>query len=327
MILGTKIASNTLTRFRMFVRISLWIVLVLVVVGAFVRSSGSGMGCPDWPTCFGRWIPPTSVSELPANYQEIYANRGYADTEFNAVKTWTEYLNRLLGVITGFVILIMWVQSFYFRRSMATVFYLSSAVFGLTVLQGGVGAIVVMMHLEPWVVSVHMVIALLIVILLAVLLECVSEHQDNMVFSAKAKSKLLRWGGVVLTLVFAQVMVGTQVREAVGVVADMFPELPRQEWVPYLGQVLNVHRLLGLAVFAGIVGWFRVAFSVISGHTALKGFFYGLIACVIVELVLGSSLTMFGLPILLMPFHLVVAFLMMVFLVRFMVCVYLSREK
>ena len=62
------------------------------------------MGCPDWPTCFGQWVPPTSESDLPRNYQEIYADLGYAETRFNVVKTWTEYVNRLIGVGIGLLI-------------------------------------------------------------------------------------------------------------------------------------------------------------------------------------------------------------------------------
>jgi hypothetical protein len=78
---------------------TLVVVLLLILAGGIVRSSGSGMGCPDWPLCFGQVIPPLVESDLPANYQEIYAERGYADTRFNALKTWTEYLNRLLGAV------------------------------------------------------------------------------------------------------------------------------------------------------------------------------------------------------------------------------------
>ena len=84
--------------------ITLCAVYFLILVGSSVRASGAGMGCPDWPTCFGQWIPPTHESQLPANYQEIYADLGYAETRFNAVKTWTEYANRLTGVTIGFLI-------------------------------------------------------------------------------------------------------------------------------------------------------------------------------------------------------------------------------
>ena len=63
--------------------------------------TGSGMGCPDWPKCFGDWIPPTNVKDLPTNYKAIYAERGYDKLDFNIFNTWAEYINRLFGAFGG----------------------------------------------------------------------------------------------------------------------------------------------------------------------------------------------------------------------------------
>ena len=92
--------------FRKFGYISLISIYLLILAGAIVRSTGSGMGCPDWPKCFGRYIPPTQASELPFNYQEIYKEKLHGQVEFNPTKTWIEYLNRLLGALTGVFVVI-----------------------------------------------------------------------------------------------------------------------------------------------------------------------------------------------------------------------------
>jgi heme a synthase len=120
-------------RFRNIGVITVVAVYFLILVGGIVRSTGSGMGCPDWPKCFGSWVPPTDVSQLPDDYLEIYKEQrveknrklaGYLDkmgfekvsqeifahpnqyteTEFNVTKTWIEYLNRLVGVVIGILI-------------------------------------------------------------------------------------------------------------------------------------------------------------------------------------------------------------------------------
>ena len=124
--MDTPVASAVYQReiesFRRIALITLAAVYFLIAVGGSVRASGAGMGCPDWPKCFGQWVPPTSEAQLPNDYQKIYADLGYAETRFNVVKTWTEYLNRLIGVTIGLLILITAVVSWRLRAYDSSIF-------------------------------------------------------------------------------------------------------------------------------------------------------------------------------------------------------------
>src|SRR5690606_25316889 len=95
------IDDKIIDRYKRCVSCTLVTLYLLVMIGGIVRATGAGMGCPDWPTCFGSWIPPTDVSQLPDNYKEIYGAELKGEIEFNPVKTWIEYVNRLFGVFTG----------------------------------------------------------------------------------------------------------------------------------------------------------------------------------------------------------------------------------
>ena len=90
--------------YKKFAIVTIVAVYFLILVGGIVRATGSGMGCPDWPKCFGMWVPPTHIEQLPENYQEIFGEKLKGEVNFNLFKTWTEYINRLVGVVIGFLI-------------------------------------------------------------------------------------------------------------------------------------------------------------------------------------------------------------------------------
>ena len=130
---------------------------LLIAVGGLVRASGAGLGCPDWPRCFGSWIPPASAADLPP---------GFDPAQFNPTLMWTEYLNRLLGVTVGFVILAATVSAWRHHRREPRILWPVVAAVLLTGFQGWLGGRVVAHDLAAWIVTVHMLVALVIVALL-----------------------------------------------------------------------------------------------------------------------------------------------------------------
>jgi cytochrome c oxidase assembly protein subunit 15 len=235
-------------RFRRIGLITVCAVYFLILVGGIVRASGAGMGCPDWPTCFGQWIPPTDAAQLPSNYHEIYARLGYADTDFNPLKTWTEYVNRLVGVCIGLLIFLTVWFSRYTLKSDKTVFYVSLGAFLLVGFQGWLGAAVVASNLKPFMITLHMLLALVIV---ALLIYVVSRAQRDefarMDLDALAESfNTLLMAAMGMTLI--QVMMGTQIRETVDLLAHQYDYGQRNLWVEKLPLIFDVHRYFSLPI-------------------------------------------------------------------------------
>jgi cytochrome c oxidase assembly protein subunit 15 len=182
-------------RFRFWSVLTVISIYLLILVGGVVRATGSGMGCPDWPKCFGQWVPPTQISQLPANYKQVYtaqrvaknqklartlASIGfrqvageifahptqYIETDFNPTKTWIEYVNRLLGALIGIFVFVTAVVALPYLKRDQPIFWLAVASWLLTGFQGWLGSLVVSTNLLPIMVTIHMGLALLIVALL-----------------------------------------------------------------------------------------------------------------------------------------------------------------
>ncbi len=129
----------------------------LIFVGGLVRVSGAGLGCPDWPRCFGSWIPPLGREQVPPEFNAI---------TFNVVLAWIEYINRLIGVIVGILIAgtaILAIKNFRSEKSILIPSVIAAL---LVAFQGWYGSVVVGSKLMPVAVSVHLVLALTIVSLL-----------------------------------------------------------------------------------------------------------------------------------------------------------------
>ncbi len=282
-------------------------VFLLIFVGALVRATGSGMGCPDWPTCFGQWIPPTQESQLPDNYHQIYAQRGYANTNFNPVKTWTEYLNRLTGATIGLLVLATMLLSYQFRNTDRTIVYCSTTVFILVGMQGWLGAMVVASNLKPVMISVHMLSALTIV---GLLIYTVTRAQRN-------RLATLEWNHLpksiksILTLaiffVLIQVVMGTQVRQAVDTISQLYGESHREQWRNHFPLIFYVHRSFSAIIL------FSVIWLTWNSKQLLLKYYWGkvlasLVVCsVVIEILLGITMDRFAIPTFAQPLHLLFA--------------------
>lgn len=225
-------------------------VFVVIAAGGIVRTTQSGMGCPDWPTCFGLWIPPTSAAGLPHDFEK-YLRQQDIDHTFNVYHTWIEYLNRLLGALLGFFLLVHTGWAFRkFFKSDRRIFWWSVAVLVLTGFQGWLGKKVVDADLAAVKVTAHMLIALAIA---AIPLYIIYLLRQNIAVQNKTLKYLLT---AALTAVIVQIVLGTQVREQVDEISRSLSYQQRNLWIERLGTVFIVHRsfswiavLLSVSIF------------------------------------------------------------------------------
>ncbi len=331
-----QVNNHNYSFFQKISFITLIAVYFLILVGGIVRSTGSGMGCPDWPKCFGQIVPPADVRELPENYREIYAAKrakrnekfsGYleilgfeeladkirndksilVEAEFNKYKTWTEYINRLVGAIIGILIFATLVASFSYRKKSPRVFYLSLASFVLVLFQGWIGSIVVSTNLLPWMVTVHMILAMVIMFLLIYLVYFTGTNKNRLAWGGSLKTlNILFVLGIVLT--FTQIVLGTQVREAIDVIAAGFDFGMREKWIENIGAPFLIHRSYSWLILALHV---YLVYYLFKNMTERPGKFHTLtkvlLAAVVVEILSGTLMAYFGIPAILQPVHLLVA--------------------
>lgn len=232
---------------------------LLIAVGALVRAAGAGLGCPDWPRCFGSWVPPTDASDLPA---------GFDVSQFNVVNTWLEYVNRLTGVVIGLLIFATLIAAWRRYRREPRVFWPSVAAFLLVGFQGWLGGQVVENELDPNILTLHLVVALIIVGLLLYAHLCArfaGRSPDDgpgdgrggagSGSSARALRVLGALGWLVAVVVLLQATLGTRVRGVLQAIEKT--GAPRAEWLPQAWWPDLAHRQLAVlvAVACGVLWW------------------------------------------------------------------------
>lgn len=319
--------------FRITAKTTLVLVYLVIIAGALVRMTGSGMGCPDWPKCFGYYIPPTDIKELTwtpnrefeegqviikneklwvaksdfktnLNFDEsqwrLYTKHDYAI--FNAVETWIEYINRLIGALAGVAILLMAIFSIGYWKTDKKITLLSWASVIMIGFQGWLGARVVYSVLNPLKITIHMIVALLIVVVLIYLIK-------NTVLKVEIFKRNALFNAILLTtlaLTFFQIVLGTQVRQYVDEKVKMlgYDQMALVLQNPTL--IFYIHRsssllILGLNVFLLIRNKkLNLGFSKVSWVIALIG----------TEVLSGMAMYYLDFPFASQPLHLIIASLL-----------------
>jgi protoheme IX farnesyltransferase len=213
--------------------------VLLVAAGGLVRATGSGLGCPGWPTCFGRWIPPLQTHAI------------------------IEYSHRLLATITVVLIVIQAYVAWREYRSVRQIFRPSMAAVALVFVQAALGGIVVKGELDAALVTLHFATAMT---LLGVLVNITANSfcfvrlplkGPSIAGSDPAFARLTLWTAAAT---FVLLIVGTYVRaEGVGLAFRDWP-LMDGRLVPTLGGVetlMFVHRVLAAAVLLLVI-WLAI---------------------------------------------------------------------
>uniref|UniRef100_UPI004048D0E2 COX15/CtaA family protein n=1 Tax=Algoriphagus sp. TaxID=1872435 RepID=UPI004048D0E2 len=329
---------NTKSKINSYLRLSgvtVVAVYFLILVGGIVRSTGSGMGCPDWPKCFGSIVPPTRVDQLPDNYQQIYLEKrlakndrfiatlsslGFTQTadqlasdksilieeEFNATKTWIEYINRLIGVVIGLLIFATLIKSFSLWSQDKWISITALIAFFLVGFTGWIGSIVVSTNLLAWMITFHMLLALALV---AVLLYS-NRRAARLILMKNTVHPMPRkivWVLIsAMLLMLIQVILGTQVREAIDQVSFAMGNLLREEWIENSGLVFLIHRSFSISLVTIHVLYFWWVMKYSSRTSPFTIWNQALFVLLILEITSGMGMAYFGIPAFLQPVHLLV---------------------
>ena len=314
--------------FYRLTKISLVLIYIVIIAGAFVRMTGSGMGCPDWPKCFGFYIPPTEKSQilfkpnsdynkgqmiiynqeellvaksdfksdtsLNLNNWQVYDKHNYII--FNPLHTWIEYINRLIGAISGIPILLFTILSIVYYKKFRHLTLISVLTVFAMGLQAWLGKTVVDSNLAGYKITMHMLMALFIVALLIYLVYSGSKR----VVKTNKTFKFLIIFGLFLTLI--QIVLGTQVRQFVDEQAQL-NYYNKSDWFNEIPIVYEYHRIFSIIVIGVNTALFLINKQLSLGNKYIN---YVMIL-LLFEIIIGVSMFYFDFPFGTQTAHLVLA--------------------
>ena len=323
--------------FIRFAWTTLVVLFLVIIAGSVVRMTGSGMGCPDWPKCFGHLLPPTEQSEVQfqnhTEYKkgqmiivedellsakedftsanrfseenwEVYEKHNYA--VFNVAHTWTEYINRLLGALSGLFVLVLFIWSVMLALKKKLPWWLAGMAFFTLLLlgfQAWLGRTVVDSHLATAKITAHLFGAIALIVSMLLIIRFGNTKQK---FQASYTEKWLAAAALVFILI--QFFLGTEVRTLVDEATNHQGAIFSKEklFVIFGSLEFKIHRSFAWLILltVALLSW---KVWKISNWKKVHSW---ILALVVLEIVLGIVMAEFNFPFLSQPLHLLFACLL-----------------
>ena len=302
--------------------------LIVVSFGAYTRLTDSGLGCPDWPGCYGTLSVPESIDQIEK------AQAVYPDSPVEVEKAWIEMIHRYIAGILGVMILVIAFMSIRLRDQINYSLKWPFFLLGLVIFQAALGMWTVTLLLKPAVVSSHLLGGMTVLGILTFLMHRnYGTHRENFV-SNRFERKIIRFS---LVLLFIQIALGgwTSTNYAALACTDyptchgsLIPEMDfsnaftifRELGVTSLGEPLSlealhaiqwVHRV-GAIVLLGYLLFVAYILKVNQGFNMWRNV---LILVISLQFIIGIANLLLHLPIVLATLHDLGAALLVVILV------------
>lgn len=309
-------------RFRRLVAVTIGMTFFLVILGAFVRLSDAGLGCPDWPGCYGNLTPHHSANSIRA------AETNKPGGPVSMAKAWKEMAHRYLAMVVGAMIAAIMFAAWRNRGAWNQSPALATIIALAIVFQAALGAWTVTMLLRPAIVTAHLLGGIAIFSLLV----CLYWRQFARGASAPAWAAGIMTGGGVriyglaaLTALLLQIVLGGWVSTNYAALACADIPLCNGEFVPAMdfanafhvfrplgvgpdGELLQLEALraihwmhrLGAVLIVLIIGSFALTLLKIQGSRKAA---WMLLALIVLQVSLGVSNVWFSLPIVVAVAH------------------------
>jgi len=279
------VKRNGMTRLRSVTLFSIILTFGLILLGAWVRATNSGLSCPDWPTCYGYWVPLPSDIPVDAGY-EYY-------------QVMLEWVHRLIaGVFLGPLILLTAWLCFRLRKQAAALPLFGAALVILLLIQVTLGAVTVFDQNSPWSVALHLSTALLLFSTMWLIFERSAGQPAVIKTSGLTLHALVGWLLLLSTIAAAAVMSKSGASLACG-----SPFICNESFLPDPADPLETlhmtHRLIAFAAFItlALLGW-RV-----RHEEKLRGLDRMIGLLLILQIALGMLTVYFELPLMLALIH------------------------